>query len=57
MKDVKQAASNLYDGGWRSSDRDQLISEYDLTESEADEICDALSDIEETCDDLSDKEA
>lgn len=40
------SAVALYDGGWRSSDRDQLISEYDLTPDQADEIAAALAEIE-----------
>jgi hypothetical protein len=32
-------AASLYDGGWRASDRAQLIQEYDLTDDEADAIC------------------
>lgn len=40
-------ASSLYDGGWRAEDRDQLISEYQLTEEEADEICRGLTEVEE----------
>ena len=37
----------LFDGGWRSADRDALMSEYDLTEIEAIEICEALKEMEE----------
>lgn len=40
------SASMLYDGGWRSADRDMLIGEYDLTEAEADDICNELKEIE-----------
>lgn len=38
----------LYDGGWRSGDREELIQEYDLTEDEASEICRLLGKIEAT---------
>lgn len=41
------AAASLFNGGWRSTDRDELIREYDLTETEADELCEALKEIEE----------
>ena len=41
------SAASLYDGGWRAEDRDQLITEYGLTEEEADEICEGLREIEE----------
>lgn len=30
------AAPDLYDGGWRASDRDQFQQEYDFTDWEAD---------------------
>lgn len=45
--DNQYTAAMLYDGGWRSTDRDILISEYDLTEVEVDDICDGLKEIEE----------
>ena len=44
MKDALGAAASLFDGGWRAEDREELISEYDLTEEEADEICKLLED-------------
>ncbi|MCR3573757.1 hypothetical protein K0B56_22405, partial [Salmonella enterica subsp. enterica serovar Give] len=34
-------AANLYDGGWRAEDRDELIAEYGITEDYADNICSA----------------
>ena len=40
------SAGPLYDGGWRAEDREQLISEYGLTDEEADIICARLSEIE-----------
>lgn len=40
------SAANLYDGGWRAEDKADLMEEYDLTESEADEICKELAEIE-----------
>lgn len=43
--DVLDAAAALYDGGWSSSDRDDLIDEYGLTEEQADMICHALDHI------------
>lgn len=39
------SAASLYDGGWRTEDRDQLISEYGLTADEADDICKELAAI------------
>jgi hypothetical protein len=47
LKDVSSSAAALYDGGWRSADADQLRTEYDLTEEEAQELCAALADLEE----------
>ena len=40
--DILSAAASLYDGGWRSDDRDDLIEEYGLTGDEADKLCEAL---------------
>lgn len=31
-------AAALYDGGWRSTDRDEIIEEYELSEEDADRI-------------------
>ena len=39
-------AANLYDGGWRASDREQMIGYYTLTEDEADAICELLEEYE-----------
>lgn len=38
--------AKLYDGGWRSSDREQMIGYYALTEDEADAICELLDEYE-----------
>ena len=38
-------AAALYDGGWRSEDKEELMSEYGL--SEADELCEALKAYEQ----------
>ena len=46
MTHIYEIASNLYDGGWTSSDYDQIKSEYELTDEEADEICKALDALE-----------
>ena len=46
MKDYLASAAALYDGGWRAEDRDQLIEEYDLTEEEADKLCEILEELE-----------
>ena len=43
---IDQDARVLYDGGWRSTDRDQLIAEYSLTEDDADALVEALAELE-----------
>ena len=43
LKDLQASAAALYDGGWRAEDREELIDEYDLDETEVDEICNLLS--------------
>ena len=43
---IRDAAANLYDGGWRASDREQMIGYYTLTEDEADAICELLEEYE-----------
>lgn len=40
-------ADNLYAGGWRAEDREALIAEHDLSEEEADLICNRLKMYEE----------
>ena len=47
LKDVEMSAASLYDGGWRAEDREQLIAEYQLTEDEADAICEKLQEYED----------
>jgi hypothetical protein len=47
MTDIRSSAAALYDGGWRAEDRDELVSEYNLTAKEADEICEMLASFEE----------
>lgn len=44
--ELRETASNLYDGGWRASDREYLKAEYDFSEYELDIICEALLDFE-----------
>lgn len=46
MKLITDRAANLYDGGWRSTDRDELMRVYDMTEEEATEICEELAEVE-----------
>ena len=40
-------ASNLFDGGWRAKDRQQLKDEYGLNENELDEIVTRLEEYED----------
>ncbi len=42
------ASAMLYDGGWRASDRDELIIEYLLTNEEAETLCKELAELEES---------
>lgn len=46
MTDLTSSAAALYDGGWRSDDRDELIAEYQLTDEEADELCKILAEFD-----------
>ena len=45
IEDV-DTANNLYGGGWRSGDKALLISEYGITEEEADTLCEILAEFE-----------
>lgn len=47
MKEIKSSAIALYSGGWGAEDKDELISEYSLTEEEVNEVCNYLADLEE----------
>jgi hypothetical protein len=47
--ELQSKAAALYDGEWRAADRELIQEEYKLTETEADEIADALAIIETTC--------
>jgi hypothetical protein len=45
-REVFDTACNLYGGGWRAGDKDWLIDEYEITEEEAEMLCEALEEIE-----------
>ncbi len=47
IKDVYASAVALFDGGWRSTDKEPLIKEYDLTEEEAEQLTEALKVLEQ----------
>ena len=38
MENIKTAASSLYGGGWRASDREELVTEYVFTQEEVEQI-------------------
>lgn len=46
-EEIRDTAGCLYDGGWRSEDKDDLIYEYKLTTDQADYLCECLAEIEE----------
>lgn len=46
-RDDWTSAAALYDGGWRAEDRDELVAEYNLSEEEADAICEDLRRMDE----------
>lgn len=45
--DNQYSAASLFDGGWRSDDREDLIKEYGITDAEADELCEELRKMED----------
>jgi len=44
--EIESMASNLYDGGWRSTDKEELIASYKLTEEEAEKLVAQLAEYE-----------
>ena len=40
--EIETAAAALFDGGWRAKDREDLITEYNLTAERAAAICEQL---------------
>jgi hypothetical protein len=44
--EMYEAAANLFDGGWKSTDLEEIKKEYTLTDNEAATICGYLSTIE-----------
>lgn len=44
--DINSSASALHEGGWTSEDKEQLMQEYQLTEEDAEEICEELKKFE-----------
>lgn len=46
MAEITYEVAALYDGGWRSTDKEDLIKEYNLSEAQANEICEGLKELE-----------
>lgn len=46
MAEITFEVAALYEGGWRAEDKEELMSEYELTEEEAAQLCKALADCE-----------
>lgn len=46
--DLQASAAALYDGGWRSTDEEQLQAEYGLSDEETSAIIEALAQLEKT---------
>lgn len=44
--ELREAASNLYDGGWRASDAEEIKKEYGLSIYELKIVLEALQDYE-----------
>ena len=40
-------ANVLYAGGWRSTDKNELISEYHFEPDHAEELCEMLKEVEQ----------
>lgn len=45
--DNQYTAAALYNGGWRSDDREDLMEEYGINDAEADELCKELRKMED----------
>ena len=46
VKDIETSVAYLYDGGWRSRDREYMRKEFNLSDDEADSLCYALAKLE-----------
>lgn len=44
--EIESCAAALYDGGWRSKDRDEIKEEYNMDDEWADAICEKLKEYE-----------
>lgn len=43
--ELAYAAANLFEGGWRAEDRDQLLIHYKMDEAAVNAICEMLEDM------------
>lgn len=43
---TEYTAAALYEGGWRAADKEMLMTEYELTETEVNKICELLTKYE-----------
>jgi len=41
--ELESTASALYDGGWRATDKKELMEEHHFTDEDAEDICDLLA--------------
>lgn len=41
--DLLSEADNLFDGGWNSTDKELLVHEFQITEEEAETLCEILA--------------
>ncbi len=46
ITDAETDAAALFDGGWKSTDKEDLIDEYDLSEEDAERLCNELEKLE-----------
>lgn len=45
-EEVENCAATLYNGGWRSKDRDEIKEEYNMDDKWTDAICEKLKEYE-----------
>ena len=49
LSNLQSIAATLYDGGWRSEDKERIVEEYGLSESDADTVCALLKEFATDC--------
>lgn len=45
--EVTSIAASLYEGGWRAEDKEALMQEYEMSEENAEIICEQLREYED----------